>query len=476
MDQAVKRIAKASPVLGPIERKILMVTLRDILGAREMALPLPDIKREVRKLEIEAARSTGIPPWAKGLCYVSALNVFYRHTIDRRFSPEVLDLMYTTPPIGDDEKRMRPRDYLIQIAGVTLVENLRYDPAQGTKRFFTEDNKPYVNIYRPTFAPADPERAAEAGDIFRRHIENLVAEAEHQRTLIDYLAYHVQQPGRKIRWAVLLQGTQGCGKTALAVAMAAVLGRRNIRKLAATNVLDGQHNDWAYGAQLVVMEEVRVIGHNRFGVMDKLKPCISDDDISLRRMYEPPQTVPNITNYIMFTNHHDSLAIHDDDRRYFVLASPLQNAADIKRIGGEAYFNRLFGMFRDNAGGLRAFFEQWPISTDFRPESRAPVTKYLRELAENSASPLAAQVAVAISDEPHPLVRKNLLSLSCLRGVLDTEHLPEFSDQALAAVLREAGWSKVDRMMLDGAKHQIWTKDWRAGDVRQTALSYLRYL
>ena len=477
MDQAIKRIAKAGPALGPVERKILMIALRDVLAGREMALPLPDIKREVRKLELEAARSTGIPPWAKGICYVSALNVFYRHTIDRRFSPEVLDLMYTSPKIGDDEKRIRPRDYLIQIAGVSMVENLRYDPAQGTKRFFTDDNKPYVNTYRPSYAAADPERASEAGDIFRRHIENLVAEGEHQRTLIDYLAYHVQFPGRKIRWAVLLQGTQGCGKTALAVAMAGVLGRRNIRKLAATNVLDGQHNDWAYGSQLVVMEEVRVVGSNRYGVMDKLKPCISDDDISLRAMYEPPQTVPNITNYLMFTNHHDSLAIHDDDRRYFVLASPLQSPADIVRIGGTGYFEKLFGMFRDNAGGLRAFFEGWPISSDFKPEGRAPVTKYLGQLAENSASPLAAQVAIAVSDEGHPLVRRNLLSLGCLRGVLDTEHLPEFSDQALAGVLREAGWTKVDRMMLDGAKHQIWVKNWVNGrDVRQAALNYLRYL
>jgi hypothetical protein len=258
--------------------------------------------------------------------------------------------------------------------------------------------------------------------------------------------------------------------------MAAVLGRRNIRKLAATNVLEGQHNDWAYGAQLVVMEEVRVVGHNRYGVMDKLKPCISDDDISLRAMYEAAQTVPNTTNYLMFTNHHDSLAVHDDDRRYFVLASPLQSAADIERIGGTAYFDKLFAMVRDNPGGLRAWFEKWEISADFKPDGRAPVTKYLSELVDSAASPLAAAVKIAIADEPHPLVRRNLLSISCLRGVLDTGHLPEFSDQALAAVLRETGWSKYERVMLEGAKHQLWYRDMPPAKVHQRALDFLRYL
>ena len=469
LDEGTKRIAKAGPTLGQLERKTLMVALRDVLAQREVPLPLPDIKKEVHRLEIEAAKSTGIPVWAKGLCFITSLNLFYRHSTDRRFAPEVLDLLYTTPQIGED-KPMRPRDYLMQVVGIPQVENLRYDPARGEKRFYVEDDKPFVNTYRASYAQPNAERAKEAGEIFMQHIRNLVREAEYQQTLVDFLAYHVQHPGKKIRWAVLLQSAQGAGKTFLAVAMAAALGRRNIRKLSASDVIDGTHNDWAYGQQMVVMEEVRIVGHNRYGVMDKLKPCISDDEISLHRKFEHHQTVPNITNYLMFTNHHDSLAIHDDDRRYFVVASPLQNKAHIERLGGSDYFNRLFGMVRDNPGGLRAWFEQWEISKDFEPEGRAPVTKYLYELAENSASPLATVVSHTIADEGHPLVRRDILSLTCLRALMDTEHLPQFSDQALAGVLRELGWIKVDRVSLEHVKHQIWAKNFNGDAVHAARL------
>lgn len=474
LDQGAKRIAKIGPALGQLERKTLMVALKDTLAARDVPLPLPDIKKAVRQLELEAARTTGIPPWAKGLCYITSLNIFYRSSTDRRFAPEVLDLMYSTPPIGD-EKPIRPREYVVQIVGAPQVEAMRYDPAKGGKRYYTEDNVPYVNTYRASYAPPEPERAEEAGEIFQEHINNLIAESEHQRTLIDFLAYHVQHPGKKIRWAVLLQGAQGIGKTFLAVAMSRVLGRRNVCKLAASNVINGDHNDWAYGSQLVTMEEVRVVGQNRHSVMDKIKPCISDDDISLRAMYEGVRTVPNITNYLMFTNHHDSLAIDDSDRRYFVLASPLQRVEQIRALGGPRYFDRIFGMLRDNPGGLRAWFEGWSISSAFEPEGRAPVTKYLFDLAENAATPLAAAVKNCIDDEPHPLVRKDLLSLACLRGSMDSSHLPEFSDQALASVLRELGWFKYNRVMVDGAKHQIWIKR-QFEDVRGTAEARLQYL
>lgn len=473
-DQGTQRIAKASATIGQLERKTLMIVLRDTLDRRNIPLPLPDIRKEIQRLELESAKTTGVPAWTKGLCFITSLNQFYRHTTDRRFSPEVVDLMYSTPSIGED-KPLRPRDYLMQIVGVQQVENLRYEPAQGDKRFFSEDNKPYCNTYRATYPKPEPSKAAAAGEIFWAHICNLIIEPEWRQMLVDFLAYHVQHPGKKVRWAVLLQSVQGAGKTFLAVAMTAVLGRRNVRKLSASDVLDGVHNDWAYGQQLVILEEVRIVGANRYGIMDKLKPCISDDEISIHRKFEHHQTVQNITNYLMFTNHHDSLAIHDDDRRYFVLSSPLQTPEDIAAIGGAEYFKKLFDMVRDNAAGLRAWFEQWKIGAAFKPEGRAPMTAYLHDLVANAATPLAAAVNDAIAEESHPLIRLDIISLGVLRDALDTSRLPPFSDQALASVLREQGWIKFGRVMIAGEKHQLWSKGKRR-KIREAAEMRLRFL
>jgi hypothetical protein len=471
LDQAVPRIARTAPMIGGMEKKALLAALRDKLKSRDVWVTLPDLKKEVRKLEVESAKTTGVPPWSKGLCFVTALGKFYRYTTGRMFTPEVIDLMYSTPSIGE-ETPMRPRDYLMQVVGIQQVENLRYDPARGTQRFFTDENVPYVNIYRPTYATPDPHRAEEAGAMIREHIANLIREPEYQLILIDYMAYLVQHPGKKITWAMLLQGVKGAGKTFLAVLMRAALGGRNISKLTGTALLDGTHNDWAYGRQLVVIEEVRVIGHNRYAVMDKLKPCITDDEIDLHCKFEPHRTVPNITNYMMFTNYHDALAVDDSERRYFVLASALQTVEDLEKLGGADYFNRLFSMVQDNPGGCRSFLEQWAIDPlRFNPKGRAPMTRYLHELAINAASPLTAAVQEVIAEQPSAHIMRDLLSFPALRETLDLEHrLGNFSDQALASVLREAGWAKIAgaRVSVSGRKHQLWSHGFR-GDAAKAA-------
>ena len=475
LDEGAGRIAKVGPLLGQLERKVLIMEMGAALKQRGTKLPIIDISRAVRAIERDAVKQQGVYPWVKGLCFVTSTNTFYRHTTDRRFSPEVLDLMYQLPQVGE-EKVTLPRHYAIQEAEVPQVESLRYDPAQGNKRYYTENGVPYCNTYRPDHVAADPLRADEAGEVFLGHMAKLIAETDHRRTLTDYFAYLVQHPGKKVRWTPLIQGGEGCGKSTLAEIMRVVLGRRNVSKLNATDVMNSQFNDWAYGSQLVVMEEVRMVGHNRYAVMDTMKPCISDDYIGLNCKFEPKRTVPNVTNYLMFTNHHDALAIREDGRRYFVLASPLQRPTQIAAIGGKAHFDRLYQTIRDNPGGLRAFFETWSISPAFDPEGRAPVTRYLKELADNASSPLMMAVRQCIEDQPHPLVRRDLLSLGCLRGCLDGAHLPDFSDQALAQVLREMGWDKLDRVMVENSRHQLWGRDYVSDNLRQDATLRLQFL
>lgn len=448
LDTGAKRIAQVSDLVGQMRQTALVNALQKSLGSRAIKLNLPDIRSDIRQAAQDAGKVAGLPAWANGVCFITALNKFYRHASDRRFAPEVLDLMYTAP---DD---MRPRDYLMKQVNIPQVENLRYDPAMGEKRFFKVDGVPYVNTYRASYPKAEPGKAEEAGAIVTEHLGNLVSEPEYQGVILDFISFLVQHPGRKIRWAILLQGAQGCGKTFLAVVASTILGRRNVKKISAGNVLEKTFNSWAYGSQLCVIEEVRIVGSSRYGVMDQLKPCISDDEVSIRELQEPVRTVPNITNYLMFTNHHDALAINDDDRRYFVLGSPIQRR---EQVPGSDYFDRIYGMIRDNPAGLRAWFEQRKISPDFRPDGRAPRTPYLSTLADNAASPLLHAVKEALAEADHALIRPDLISMTTLRALIEQEKLPYFSNQALSACLRDLGWEKRARVQLDGAKHLLWS-------------------
>jgi hypothetical protein len=240
--------------------------------------------------------------------------------------------------------------------------------------------------------------------------------------------------------------------------------------------MDNQYNDWAYGHQLLIMNEVRIVGHNRYEVMDKIKPLITDDRVSLNVKYESQRAVDNIQNYLLFTNYHDALAIQDDERRYFVLQSPLQRPEQIEALGGEKYFDRIYDQVKNNAGGLRAWFEQRTISPAFNPDGRAPTTKYMAEMVIAGASALAAALMQAIEDEEHALIRKDLVSMQALRGVLEaTEKLGSFSDQAMSSILRELGWNKGTRCRLNGERHTLWSKG-PAADLKAIAEERLEIL
>lgn len=453
LDKATVRIAKASPILGTIKTNSLMATLARTLKARGIAgCTSASIGKEVRRISDEAAkaaRDSSPPLWANHIVFVTASNLFYRYLDNRKMRPEVVDLIYQSP---DPETRVR--EYLIHQANVRVVENLRYDPST-TSRIVTYEGVPYCNTYRATYPAADLSQMEEVGDFMLNHAQ-LICGSPYFRTLIDFSAYQVQKPGSKVRWVPVIQSGVGAGKGLWAAFMTAALGVTNVQRLAAEHVLEATYNGWASGSQLTVLDEVRIVGANRHRVMDKLKPSISDDFVSVRDLYEPVQTVPNTMNFVMFTNYPDALAIHSDDRRYFYVKSPIQTLADVKSLGGDAYFNRGYGLVRTHAAGIRAFLENWPISPDFAPEGRAPVTPFLRELAQMTASPLSAAVQDALDDQPHPLVRRDLVSIQALRAVLGAEQLPSFTDQGLGSVLRDKGFIFHGRHLIDGFRHSLW--------------------
>lgn len=468
MEEGVKRIL-ATPLMSPLERSAMLSTLQDAMKRKGLKTLRTELKKELQKLERKTSKLTAptsvpeaqIPSWSRGMCYVAGTNEFFHRATNRILKPEAYDYCYNVFLTEDDSPNGKPaiqaRDYSLNIAKIPRVDNYRYDPAHADQAFLVEGKQRFINTYLPTYpepAPADMEYA---GDVFLAHLCTLIAEPEYQQILVDWMAYQVQNPGAKIRWAVLIQGAEGCGKTALAEALRAVLGTSNVAVLDASLLLRDMFNGWAMGSQVVAIEEIRVVGHNRHEVMNRLKPCISNDHLNIRVPFKPAFQVPNNVNYMMFTNHHDSLAVGEGDRRYFVVNSALQNKAQVRDVGTE-HFVQYYSMLKEKAGGLRAWFTEWKISDKFNPNGHAPVTRYLGELMKAAATPLTAAVVDAIADGDHPLVKEDLLSSRCLKAVVEQHALPRFTDQNLASVLRELDFVQLGRFRIDDDRHYLWSK------------------
>jgi len=494
MREGIKLIASA-PLLDPLERLVLLKHLGKSLTALGMGVSLNDLKTKLKKLEsrlnydpdakISPLPEGQLPPWARGMVYIASDDEFFVRASGRHFSPKVLDSMYSLQLMGENREpgdsgkpATKPQDFLLNILRIPRVDSTRYDPANPTEVFLFDQGKRFLNVYMPIFPEADKSLAAEAEDLISGHLDRLIVEPENRSLFLDWCCCLVQQPGKKIRWAPLLQGAQGCGKTVFAEMMRQVLGPTNVKLVDGATLFD-KFTGWSSGSQLACVEEIRVIGTARHQVMNMLKPRISNDRITVRRMNTEAVEEPNTTNYLLLTNHQDAIAPSEDERRYFVLFSALQTREQVQAIPAE-YYKRVYDVVFNKAAGVRHFLENRKISAAFDADGHAPVTDYLLQMLGASASPLAAAIREALEDGDHPLVQPDLVSLKSLHAILETQRgVGFFSDQGLSAVLREMGFVSNARIRLGNDKtsqsrHTLWTHLTKfKGDAQDAARSRL---
>ncbi len=467
-------LVAATPLLSTSEEEILLNKIIDRgkkLGAKTS---ISILRKELKKMKKDMAAKRDdaekTPKWTRGVVYVSGINEFFRQATGERLSPEAADNRWgkhllsdqaadgdQSAPAEGSKPVIRPRDFLLNVIQVPDVYDYLYDPRNPNDSIVTRDKISYINTYIRDHPEPDYETSEKAGNMFRNHLLNMIENPDYVEILLDYLAYMVQHPGKKIRWAVLLQGAEGCGKSLITRVMAAVLGQRNVKEVDASILFSSSFNDWAVGAQLVSLEEVRVVGHNRHEVMNKLKPCISNNVISVNKKYRDVAQMDNVTNYILYTNHHDSLAVGEGSRRYFVLQSKLQTKEQVLELG-EKYFKRFFKMLDTHPAGLRAWFETRAISPDFDPNGHAPRTIFLEELVDASASNDLMNVRQMIEDSRNPLVCKELVCSKTLLQMLEVEHGSDMGGQQLAAMLREEGYKSIGRKLVEDSRRTLWIR------------------
>lgn len=479
LNEGIRRVA-ATPLLGIAEEDMLITAIQaqakskfgnptTINGLRK---ELAQVRKQLDESAGDSEKKVKVPAWAKSLLFVSSHNEFFRRITGERFKPEELDNTYGCElPLSEDYRPIiAPRNYLLNQLKIERVYDYEYNPSEP-HNIITKDERglTFVNTYIPTYPEPRPQQARTyydeegmkhegAGAIFYRHICNLIAEPQYRTLLVDWLAYLVKFPGRKMMWAPLIQGAEGAGKTIIADAMRRVLGRQHIKTIDISAIKKGW-NEWSNTAQLVVCEEIRVVGTNRHEIMSELKPLITNDSINVNERHTNSKEARNRTNYLLFTNWHDALALTSGDRRYFVVKSALQTKAQVLALG-EDYFAKFYHMLDTKAAGLRAWFEGWEFSAGFKPMGHAPVTTYLEQLIADSATDAVAAVRRIIEDgTSSPLIQGDMVSSLVLGQLLATEeNIRDITAQKLAHILRDEGFVQSGRHMLGSVRHYIWTR------------------
>lgn len=421
----------------------------------------------VRELiRYESKEIISAPPWVKPWVYCSQVDELFNivnRTQMSRAAFNVAHARYMLTPTerleGKSVPETQPVDAVVNLYQVPVVYNRMFMPGQPA--LYSMNGIDYANSYTEEGIPEIPGETSpvedEAVQIFLDHFVHIIANEADRTVFLDYLTYIVQNPGKRINWAILLQGAEGDGKSFFISVLSAVMGDNNVNMITG-KALEEKYNPWAENALVCFIEDVRLHGNNRFDAINTLKPMITNPTVSIRRMQTNVYTVVNTMNYILTANVKDAMPVGDEDSRIFPIFTRYQRASDLEKFktANPYYYDRLFAILQF-AGALRQFFLLRKLSPTFNPRARAPKSSYRREMVLLNQTEEVVALTDTLEESDQIDYCEFLLDSSKLADhFMGTDALAP-RGKALSRLLSQFGFTLLGRFKVNGEKRQYWT-------------------
>lgn len=271
---------------------------------------------------------TVLVPTVKGdsLKHISVASEFLTHPLARRYADVVFK------PDNEAETIVGP-------GGATLNLWRGWEPEDG-------DVQPFLDLSEFLFSDLPPE---------------------HQEIPLKLLAYKAQNPGVKVPLALVLLGTQGCGKSFWAQIVREAFAPYGAA--VSPRALVSDFNGWIERSLIVVLDEARGVDIAKGA--ETLKSLITETRTYLNEKYRTARQVDSYAMYILTSNDRRVGSYSQDDRRMFVISCPPKRE--------KAFYDTL-REWRQSGGPKRLL--GWLLDYDLRgwsPPQAAPMTaeKYM---------------------------------------------------------------------------------------------------
>lgn len=464
-----KRVQALNEVQLPPDYRSALATIVHEVYAKSARMGLREVKAAFKQPARRGGaaateESVDTPDWLDGWVYGEADCVFVNtavsdYAIKREAFRAKFDRMPEVAAMETDAAT-----FALNMVRIPTVVRSMYWPGQD--RIFETEGKSFVNIYHDSGIPAADsmdDDGQSVVDLFLQHVEMLIEEPREREILLDFMSYIYRNPEHRVRWGLLIWGIEGNGKTYFYNVLQMLLGRN--ATLVNTSMIERPFNDWAVGARLIGIEEIRIAGTNKWRVLDQLKPMISNDTIAVEPKGASRYHAPNFASYMMTTNHLDAVPVSDNDRRYCAIFSRHRTQGDLfDQHGGAkeaaAYFDKLFSESERRIDAIGRYLKDRVLSADFNPHGRAPATKGIEEMREANESDDRIAVEEAIEEHASDIVSGCILDVTHLNNlvVMDAGELP--ANRALGNVLRDKGMRPINkrRLKIRGEHHYVWFK------------------
>lgn len=441
----------------------------DISAAREFLVSVPSVEPAHvwwilanRDLEAAQAAELGLGE-AKKEAEKKAFNVYHylrQRYVYAAFRDEVWDRRakdwISTKALSNSEAHRMPEDpksdrgdrldafkVLREDPVANRVHNERFLPGDE-EEIVERDGVAWLNVWqKPTVVP----RKDDAKPMLDHILYLCNGNKEHAAHLTDWLAYCYQNPGKKIHYApLIISPAQGVGKDTVAIAMARLLGERNVPFLDDDAIAEGR-NEFMKRASLVVVPEI--MSGERREVANKLKPLITQPEVRVNEKNVKPYFVENLANFLFFSNHENAAQIEQKDRRYFVIIC----REDPK---SEEYFDELYAYIRgDGLEGFAWFLANRDLS-HFKPHAPAPHTEHKDTVRAATKAGWESWLEDAWMSEAAPFDRRVINLRDALTTIAEAKG-PRMTTQQIAQFLKSKGGGDLERVRLSGGSRvRLW--------------------
>jgi hypothetical protein len=450
--------------MPPDIRSMLASVVHEAFG-KSAGMGLREIKTSFRPAKLSggasadgSAEKVDAPAWLEGWVYEEHDCLFINSRVsDYAIRREAFRAKYDREPVCSDFET-DAATFALNFAMIPTVAQTMYWP--GMDRFFSSAGKDYLNSYFPSGIQPLPEDALE-GDadgqavvqLFLDHLALIIKDPREQGIFLDWLSYVYQNPGKRVKWAMLLWGIEGNGKSYM---------------------IERPFTDWAVGTVLACVEEIRISGINKWAILDKIKPMLTNDTLAIEPKGGRSFSAPNFASYLMLTNHQDAIPVSNNDRRYCVIFTRQNTEADLfEDLGGKdkvgQYFSTLFSESERRADAIGRWLLDRKQDALFDPSGRAPLTGGLTNMREANVSDDQAIVRDAMSDHACAIVGPDILDITYLNTCVEDDAssrdmLP--TNRTLATILRGLGMTPAGPRYykINGVKHYVWVNSRKVSD------------
>lgn len=407
-----------------------------------------------------------MPKWCEPFVYLQLDEEFYNTVTRARLSHKAFDASFGRFTMTREERLQgkaspeHPASHLaLHRYEVPVVHTVMYLPGQG--EFFDVDGNNYVNSYSEHTIPEIPDEFSEKHlrviKVVEDHLEHLFESERDRKLLLSFMAYIVQT-GERVNWAPIIQGAEGDGKTYFHLLMGAVLGGANVKTVPG-EALAEKNTAWAEGSMFCLIEEVRLHGKDRYAIVNKVKPYITNVIISIRRMQVDWYDVINTQSYILTTNHKDGMPSKDSDR-YFPMFSNWQTAEALRKFKADnpKYYKRLHDALKYR-GALRKWLMEYELHPDFDPKERATKSASRAEMDYLNKTDEEEVLDAILDSGKSPMLTRTLLDSAMLSDAMLDEGQAAPYGRGMKMMLSEAGFTFLKQVKIDGKPRKLWSQE-----------------